>query len=87
VVSSIPYKRGEATVTSSPVIVGEIVYFGASDGYFYALEVNSGSMVWRYRLGVPIASTAAVSGNAILVAAWDGTVYAFTTGSNRGNDQ
>jgi len=81
VVSSIPYHRDEATITSSPVIVGEIVYFGSNDGYFYALDVNSGSLVWRYRLGVPIASTAAVSGNAIVVAAWDGTVYAFTTES------
>lgn len=78
VVSSIPYKRGESTITSSPVIVGSVVYFGASDGYLYALDVDSGSLLWRYRLGVPIASTVAVSGNAVIVAGWDGTVYAFT---------
>lgn len=83
VVSSVPYQRGEATITSSPVIVGDIVYFGANDGYLYALEVNTGALVWRYHLGVPIASTVAVSGNMLTVAAWDGTVYAFTVEQGR----
>lgn len=79
VVSSIPYKRNEATITSSPVIVGDVVYFGANDGYLYALNVEYGTLLWRYRLGVPIASTVAVTGNTVVVAAWDGTVYAFTS--------
>lgn len=78
VISSVPYHRGEPTITSSPVIIGQVVYFGANDGYLYALDVNEGKLLWRYRLGVPIASTVAVSGNTIAVAAWDGTVYAFT---------
>ncbi|MBI4581293.1 MAG: PQQ-binding-like beta-propeller repeat protein [Planctomycetes bacterium] len=78
VVSSIPYQRGEATITSSPVIVGDVVYFGANDGWLRALDLNTGEPLWQYRLGVPIASTIAVTGNTIVVAAWDGTVYAFT---------
>ena len=78
-VSSIPYKRGESTVTSSPVIVGDVVYFGASDGVLHALEVRTGKPLWQYRLGVPIASTVAVTGNTVVVAAWDGTIYAFTS--------
>lgn len=76
--SSIPYYRGESTITSSPVIVGDVVYFGANDGLLYALDVNTGKLLWQYRLGVPIASTVAVSGNTVAVAAWDGTIYAFT---------
>jgi outer membrane protein assembly factor BamB len=78
VVSSVPYKRGEATITSSPVIVKDVVYFGANDGVLHAVDVNSGKLLWQYRLGVPIASTVAVTGNTVVVAAWDGTVYAFT---------
>lgn len=78
-VSSIQYRRNEATITSSPVIVGDVVYFGANDGYLYALNVDDGSLLWRYRLGVPIASTVAVTGNTVIVVGWDGTVYAFTS--------
>jgi outer membrane protein assembly factor BamB len=78
---TVPYQRYVATVTSSPVIVGDIVYFGASDGWFYALEANTGSCVWKYWFGLPIASTVAVTGNTVIVAVWDGTVYALTAGS------
>ena len=78
-VSSGPYKRAESTITSSPVMVGRIVYFGASDGCVYAIDSESGSVVWKYRLGVPIASTVAITGNTLVLAAWDGTVYAFTS--------
>lgn len=78
---TVPYQREVATVTSSPVIVGDVVYFGATDGWFYALDVKTGRCVWKYWFGLPIASTVAVSGNTIIVAVWDGTVYALTAGS------
>ncbi|HOB73756.1 MAG TPA: PQQ-binding-like beta-propeller repeat protein [Phycisphaerae bacterium] len=74
--SSIPYRRDAATITSSPVIVGDVVYFGASDGYFYALDAREGALLWKYWFGLPIASTPAISGNTIIVATWDGTIYA-----------
>jgi len=76
VASSVPYQRNEPTITSSPVIVGDVVYFGANDGNFYALEVATGRKLWSYRFGVPVASTAAVTGNTLVVATWDGIVYA-----------
>lgn len=76
--SSLPYKRITSTISSSPVIVGQTVYFGASDGFLYGLDVNSGKLLWQYRLGVPIASTAAATGNTLLLTTWDGTVYAMT---------
>jgi len=78
---TVPYQRDVATVTSSPVIVGDVVYFGASDGWFYALDAKAGSCLWKYWFGLPIASTVAVTGNTIIVAVWDGTVYALTAGS------
>jgi outer membrane protein assembly factor BamB len=78
IVPTVPYKREDATVTSSPVIVGEVVYFGCGNGCFYALDTRDGHLLWKYRFGQPIASTAAVSGNTVIVAAWDGTIYALT---------
>lgn len=77
--STIPYRRGVATITSSPVIAGDVVYFGASDGYFYALDTREGTLLWKYWFGLPIASTAAISGNTIIVATWDGTIYALAS--------
>ncbi len=74
----LPYKRSSPTITSSPVIVGETVYFGASDGWFYALNARDGRMVWRFWFGLPVASTPAVSGNTVIVATWDGTIHALT---------
>lgn len=76
---TVPYKRESATITSSPVIVGDVVYFGASDGYFYALDAREGVLLWKYWFGLPIASTAAVSGNAVIVTTWDGTVHAMVS--------
>ena len=72
------YVRGKSDVNSSPVISGDTVYIGASDGYFYALSLATGKKLWSYYLGVPIASTPAISGNAIFIAGYDGNVYAFT---------
>jgi outer membrane protein assembly factor BamB len=83
VVSSVPYERNERTITSSPVIVGDVVYFGANDGNLYALDVNTGKRLWHYHFGVPIASTVAVTGNTLVVSGWDGTVYALTSQSKR----
>ncbi len=76
VAPTVPYKREVATITGSPVMVGDIVYFGATDGWFYALDAKTGQCVWKYWFGLPIASTVAVSGNALIVSTWDGTVYA-----------
>ena len=78
---SAPYKRSVTTITSSPVIVADVVYFGSTDGWFYALDLKTGKCVWKYWFGLPIASTVAVSGNTVIVAVWDGTVYALTAGS------
>lgn len=72
---TVPYKRDGATITSSPVIVGDVVYFGASDGWFHALDVSDGHLLWKYWFGLPIASTPAVSGNALIITTWDGTVH------------
>ena len=77
---TVPYKRDVCTITSSPVIVGEVVYFGASDGWFYALDVHSGQCLWKRWFGLPIASTVAVTGNTVIVATWDGTIYALIAG-------
>ena len=78
-VATAPYSNDNSrTVHASPVLSGNIVYIGGTDGYFYALDIHSGKELWSINLGVPIYSSAAISGNAVYVSAYDGNLYAFT---------
>ena len=72
-----PGTREENTVSSSPALCGGVVCFGADDGWFHALDAAMGASLWRYEIGVPAASSPAISGNACYVGALDGNIYAF----------
>lgn len=73
-----PYVRNPAaTVETSPVLVGNTVFVGASDGTLYALNRADGRQLWKHETGAPIFATVAVSGNALYVADFSGNVYGF----------
>lgn len=75
-----PYtKTNEKTVESSPVLSGNVIYVGGSDGFFYALDLASGKELWKIDVGVPIFSAVAISGNLIFVNDFAGNIYAFTS--------
>jgi len=38
-------------VYSSPLIDGEMVYFGSGDGHHYALNAFSGALLWKFDTG------------------------------------
>jgi outer membrane protein assembly factor BamB len=38
----------EDVVTASPSVVGGVVYVGAWDGFFYALDAQSGALIWKF---------------------------------------
>ena len=59
------------TIQSSPVVAGDLVLFGARDGFLYALDSETGSQRWRYDYKVSwINASPAVS---------DGVVYVGTS--------
>ena len=72
-----PYKRNEKTILSSPVVSGDLVIFGSTDGSLYLLDKNTMKVRQKFHIGAPITSSPAVSGNSIFIAANDGNVYAF----------
>ncbi|MDI6782812.1 MAG: PQQ-binding-like beta-propeller repeat protein [bacterium] len=72
-----PYQANYATIFSSPVVSGKIVYLGGSDGNFYALDLLTGNRVWKQDFESPLLSTPAISGNTLYVVTLDGTIYAF----------
>jgi outer membrane protein assembly factor BamB len=76
---SAPYSRpNAATIEATPVRIGQQLYFGASDGYFYVLEEATGKLVAKYNLGSPVFAETAGSGNVIFTADFSGNVCAFT---------
>lgn len=72
-----PYQDNYATIFSSPLISGKIVYIGGSDGNFYAIDLLTGNVVWKQDFDNPVVSTPAISGNNIYLVTLDGTIYAF----------
>ncbi|MCC8145555.1 MAG: PQQ-binding-like beta-propeller repeat protein [Bacteroidales bacterium] len=74
-----PYTRKPAaTIETSPVSVGNIIYIGCSDGNLYGINQKDGTMEWKYAFGAPVFNTVAVSGNTLIVCDFGGTVYSFT---------
>ena len=67
------------TIETSPVRVGDLIVFGASDGILYGVNIETGILEWRHTLGAPVFSSIAASGNTIVVSDYSGNVYAFTT--------
>ena len=75
-----PYTRkGSRTIETSPVVSGNAAFFGASDGYFYAVNIEKGSLLWKHSTGAPIFSSPALSGNTVVFTDYGGNVYAFVS--------
>lgn len=78
-----PYTRKvSATIETSPVLAGNTVYIGASDGTLYGINKTDGQCVWKHATGAPIFSTVAVSGNALVTTDFGGNIYLFTTATD-----
>lgn len=69
-------------VTSSPLLEDEKVVFGCRDGRLYALDRNSGEVVWRYGAGGGIGASPVYVSGRFIAADYQGNVFA--VGSNDG---
>jgi outer membrane protein assembly factor BamB/predicted phosphodiesterase len=80
VIYTSPYtSKNSRTIETSPIISGNTVFFGASDGNFYAVNATNGALLWKHATGAPIFSTPAVSGNTVIFTDYGGNVYAFVS--------
>jgi outer membrane protein assembly factor BamB len=50
---------------SSPVVLGTTVYIGSLDGNLYAIDANSGSILWKTPTNGPIDSSPAVANGSV----------------------
>lgn len=75
-----PYSRQPAsTIETSPVLAGNTVYVGASDGTIYGINKEDGRPVWQHATGAPVFGSVTVSGNALIAVDFGGNVYTFVS--------
>ncbi len=82
--------RTGGEVISSPAIdENGIVYFGSADNNFYAVDGETGQILWTYKTDGPIGlSSPAIDANGIVyVGSGDGYLYAFDTETIDPTDQ
>lgn len=75
-----PVKGG---VQSELLVEKDIVYFGGSDGYLYALNADTGKQIWKYEVKNSLISRPTFSGGRLFVTTADDTVYGFDAGTGK----
>jgi outer membrane protein assembly factor BamB/predicted MPP superfamily phosphohydrolase len=65
----------DANIISTPVATEKLIVFGNQNGNVQALHKETGKKSWSFKTGGPIFSSAAVSGDKIILGSADGIVY------------
>jgi len=74
-----PNRRDQKQSVCAPAIADSVVYVGSLDGHLYALDLATGTELWKWYFGTPVASSPALSGNMLYVGASDGHLYGFVS--------
>jgi outer membrane protein assembly factor BamB len=64
--------RTAGKVESSPVVVGGLAYFGSHDGRLFAVNADSGRVVWAYQTGGRINASPTIVGESVCVTNYSG---------------
>ena len=67
----------------SPVVADGVVYVGAGDGGFHAVDANSGQRKWRFATSGKIRTSAAIDGARVVVGSTDHFVYSIDRASGK----
>ena len=62
-------------VYSTPVVEGNMVYFGSGDHLIYAVDIRTGNEEWSYRTEGEVHATPAIDGDRIFISSADGKLY------------
>jgi len=68
--------RDRKLFTTAPMIHNNAVYIGASDGYLYVLDLNTGRELRKFRTGGPVGSSPIVQDGVLYFGSNDRTLYA-----------
>ena len=70
-------------VISSPLVVGDAVYVGSTDGSLYAVDRANGTQRWKFDSKGPISSSPAFHNGLVYVSSMDGLIYAVDAASGQ----
>jgi len=76
VVHPVHYQATARSVSSPPVVTGDVVWSGGDDGVLRAVLLQSGRLLWQVDLGAPLLGGVVPAGKMLFVAGWDGSVRA-----------
>lgn len=74
--------KAKRAVTSSPIIVDNIAYFGSLDSHVYALDIENGWTVWRVRTNKGIISSPLYVNKQLFIGSADGNLYCLDVVAN-----
>ncbi|MFN3980422.1 MAG: PQQ-binding-like beta-propeller repeat protein, partial [Caldilinea sp.] len=63
---------------TNPLVIGDTIYSGNRDGFFYALDARTGNLKWRYRTDDSIQFSAAYKDGVVYFASNDAHAYALS---------
>ena len=69
-------------MNSSPAVADGVVYVGSDNNFLYALNANTGELLWRYETGGNVGSSPVVMAGVVYVSSSDGYLYALDTDSS-----
>jgi outer membrane protein assembly factor BamB len=76
------FKTG-GRVISSPLVVGDVVYVGSTDGSLYAVNRADGTQRWKYDTRGPVASSPAFHNGVVYIGSVDGLVHAVNASTGK----
>jgi len=62
--------------TSSPAVANGKVFFGSGDGNVYAVDAQTGTLVWKFATRDVVHASPAVANNTVYIGSWDSYLYA-----------
>jgi len=68
--------RADGKISSPPVVTSDAVYFGTETGWVYAVDSDTGDLLWEWQTGNYVRASPVVIEGAVYVASGDGNVYA-----------
>lgn len=68
--------RNGGSIHASAAFWNGLVLFGSADKHFYALDKQTGRLMWKFLTGDAIASSAFVDGDRVFFGSYDGYIYA-----------
>ncbi|MDP7976916.1 MAG: PQQ-binding-like beta-propeller repeat protein, partial [TACK group archaeon] len=75
--------RTNSQITTSPLVSSDgVVYDASEDGYIYALNSSTGSLIWQYQAKAPVISSLLLNNDNLYAVDEDGNIYAFEAGCN-----